>query len=437
MVSFAAAIGAGTLVLLLPFSTASGNPPGLLTALFTATSAVCVTGLVVVDTGSYWSPFGQFTIMVLFQLGGLGFMTLASLVVLAVSRRIGLKRILVAQTERRSLSLGDVRSVLRGVALITLVVESCVAAVMTGQLMVTYDYPLGRALWHGTFHAISAFNNAGFGLYEDSLMRFVSDPVISGALILAIVIGGFGFPVFIDLYHHFRAPQRLRLHMHLSLHSRLTLVTLALLLVVGFVAVLGLEWRNQATLGPMAWHEKGIAGAFTAVTPRTAGFNVVETGALTNETLFIVMVLMFIGAGSAGTSGGIKVSTFVVIGLVILTELRGQGDVNAFGRRIPYSQQRQAITVAALSLGVVVVVTLILLSDAGFPFIHSVFESTSAFGTVGLSMGITPDLPPLSQIGVMATMLIGRVGPATLGSALVLRRRMAPFRYPEEGPIIG
>jgi potassium uptake TrkH family protein len=448
VVAFVSAIAAGTAVLVLPISTADGHAAGLLDALFTATSAVCVTGLVVVDTGSHWSGFGQVVIMVLFQVGGLGFMTLASLIVLAVSRRLGIRATLATQTERRSLSLGDVRSVLKGVAVVTLIIEASVWLMLTVRFMTTYHYSLGKALWHGLFHAVSAFNNAGFGLYSDSLVQFASDPLVTIPIMVAIIIGGLGFPVMVDLYRHLRTPQRIRLHMHLTLHSRLTLVVTGILLAAGLFVVLLFEWRNPATLGPMSLPEKGLAGVFSAVTPRTAGFNVIETGDMTNEGLLSTIVLMFIGAGSAGTSGGIKVGTFALIGLVILSELRGRPDVVAFGRRIPQALQRQATTVAALSMGVVVVTTLAMLASFSYltprevpegevQMIHALFESTSAFGTVGLTTGITGALPPVSELLLVGTMLIGRVGPATLGAALVLRRRPVQYRYPEEGPIIG
>lgn len=448
VVAFVAAIAVGTTVLSLPISTADGKHTAFLDALFTATSAICVTGLVVVDTGTHWSLFGKIVIMMLFQLGGLGFMTLASLIVLAVSRRLGIRHTLAAQTERRSLSYGDVRSVLRGVAVITLVVEVTVWLILTVRLMAAYDYSLRRALWHGLFHSVSAFNNAGFALHSDSLMRFANDPVVTIPMMIAIVIGGLGFPVLVDIYRHRQVPRHLRLHMHLRLHTRLTLAMTGVLLLVGLVTILGFEWSNPATLGPMSVPEKGLAGTFSAITPRTAGFNVIETGAMSDEGLLSTIVLMFIGAGSAGTSGGIKVGTFALIGLVIFSELRGSEDVNAFGRRIPHAVQRQATTVAALSMGVVVITTLAVLVSFDYMgsrtvlghevlLVHTLFEATSAFGTVGLSMGITPGLPPFAQLLVIGTMLIGRVGPATLGAALVLRRRPTPFRYPEEGPIIG
>jgi Trk-type K+ transport system membrane component len=292
-------------------------------------------------------------------------------------------------------------------------------------------------LWHGLFHSVSAFNNAGFSLHATSLVRFGGDPLVTVPVMVAVVTGGLGFPVMVDIFRHVRRPGRVRTHLRLTLHSRLTLWVSAILLGAGFVMVLLFEWRNPATLGPMPWQEKGLVGLFTAVTPRTAGFDVIPTGSMTDEGLLSTMVLMFIGAGSAGTSGGIKVGTFAVIGLVILAELRGRADVDAFDRRIPPAVQRQATTVAALSVGVVVAVSMVVLVSGDFPLMPSLFEATSAFGTVGLSTGITAALPAVTQLTLAATMLVGRVGPATLGAALVLRSRPTPFRYPEEGPIIG
>jgi trk system potassium uptake protein len=430
VVAFIVAIAIGTMLLWLPASSADGGSVPLLTALFTATSAVCVTGLVVVDTGTHWSPLGQVVVLLLIQLGGIGFMTLMSLIVMIMSGRLGLRRTLAVHRERSALSLGDIRAVLRGVVLVTVAVEAVAAIILSLRLALTYDYSLGRALWHGVFHAVSAFNNAGFSLYPDSLARFADDVLLTGVVMVAILIGGLGFPVLVDLYRRRRSRQ-------LTLHSRLTLTMSGVLVLFGLVGVLIFEWRNPATLGPMDVGQKGLAGLFTAITPRTAGFSVIETGAMTEEGLLSTIFLMFIGAGSAGTSGGIRVTTFALLILVVLSELRGHGDVNAFGRRIPPALQRQATTVAALGLTVVLVVNLVIAMSMDASLITSLFEAVSAFGTVGLSTGLTPELAGIAQIGIIMTMLIGRVGPATLGSALILRKRARQFRYPEEGALVG
>lgn len=428
---FVAVILVGTALLLLPASTASGASTSPLDALFTATSAVSVTGLAVVDTGTHWSGFGQAVLLVLIEVGGLGYMTVSSLVVLLLSRRLGLRRQLVASAERGVLSLGDVRQVLTGLAIITVSVQAVVAVVLAFRFWWGGDMSAGAAAWSGVFHSVSAFNNAGFSLYADSLVGYSSDWMILVPIMCSIVIGGLGFPVLIDLR---RVGRRLRL---LTLHSKVTIVGSAALLVVGFVVLTAMEWTNPGTLGPMNVPDKVLNGTFSSVAPRTAGFNTVDVGSMRPESLLVTVALMFVGAGSAGTSGGIKVSTFMVLALVIWSQLRGDSDVTGFHRRIPELTQRRAITVALLAVGLVLTGAAVLLTSGQFSLDDSLFEVVSAFGTVGLSTGITTTLPAIDQLAVIALMLIGRVGPLTLGAALVLRARPSRFRLPEEGPLIG
>lgn len=429
--AFVLAIAVGTALLALPAATTGPGRLGTGDALFTATSAVCVTGLSVVDPGTQLSGFGQAVLAVLAQLGGLGFMTMASLIALLLARRLGLWLSLVATAERSTLELGDVRRVLRGVAIVTVTVEAIVAAILTVRFSTTYDYPLGEAAWHGVFHAVMAFNNAGFALYPDSLNGFATDVVVTGPIMVAIVIGGLGFPVLVDLAVRGRNRRRL------SLHTKLTLWATAGMLVTGFLFLLAAEWSNPATLGSHPPAAKAWLGLFASVTPRTAGFHTITPADMTAEGLLGTTFLMFIGAGSAGTSGGIKVGTFVLLGLVILAELRGSRDVTAFGRRIPESVQRQALAVALLSVGAVAAVTLSLLALTEFDLRDVSFEAVSAFGTVGLSTGITPLLPDGGKLILVAMMLIGRVGPVTLFTALVLRYRPSVVREPQEAPLIG
>jgi potassium uptake TrkH family protein len=428
---FLVVIAAGTAALMLPWSTQAGRQTSLLDAAFTSTSAVCVTGLAVVDTGTHWSGFGQAVILVLVQVGGLGFMTVSSLLVLLVSRHLGLRRRLVTNTERESLSLGDLREVLLGVGIITVTVQSVVAVVLALRFWTTYGTGVGTALWSGVFHSITAFNNAGFSLYADSLIGFDSDWLVLVPIMGGIVIGGLGFPVLVDLR---RVRGRWR---SLTLHSKVTLAASGSLLVLGVVLLSALEWRNPGTLGPMPIQDKVLNGAFASVTPRTAGFNSIDIAAMEPESLLATIGLMFIGAGSAGTSGGIKVTTFAILALVIWSQLRGDPDVTGFHRRIPDSTQRRAITVSLLAVALVVSATGVLLVSAETDIGAALFEAVSAFGTVGLSTGITPTLPAVDQMVLMGLMLVGRVGPITLGAALVLRARPSRFRYPEEGPLIG
>ncbi len=435
MVGFLSVISVGTVLLALPWSTAPGRSTSPLEAAFTATSAVCVTGLAVVDTGTHWSGVGQAVLLALVQVGGLGFMTVSSLLVMLLSKRLGLRRQLVTNTERSVLSLGDMRHVLAGLGLITLTVQTIVATALTLRFWLGQDMALGTALWSGVFHAVTAFNNAGFSLYPDSLVGFNSDVMVLVPVMAAVIIGGLGFPVLVDLR---RVGGRWRA---LTLHSKVTLAASAALLVVGFVLLIALEWSNPATLGPMGVPEKVLDGSFAAVTPRTAGFNSIDVGGMHAESQLVTMGLMFIGAGSAGTSGGIKVSTFAILALVIWSQLRGESDVTGFQRRIPDSTQRQAITVSLLAVALVIggagVILISVDAGAGITMGDALFEAVSAFGTVGLSTGITPALPPIDQVALMLLMLVGRVGPITLGAALVLRSQASRFRLPEEGPLIG
>lgn len=431
--AFVVAIAIGTALLLLPFSTQSGTSTDPLTALFTASSAICVTGLAVVDTGTYWSGFGQLVLLVLVQLGGLGLMTIASIIAMVVSRRLGLRMALIASRERSTLNLGDVRRVLQGVALVTLGIEAVAAALLALRFRFAYDYSWSDAGWHGLFHAVTAFNNAGFSLYADSLTRFATDAVVIGVVSAAIIVGGLGFPVLVDLYEH----RRSRRWPQLTLHSRMTIVATACLLVAGVIWVGVAEWTNPATLGGAAWWDKGLMAGFASVSPRTAGFNSIDVASMTDVGLLGTMVLMFIGAGSAGTSGGIKVGTFSVLALLVWSQLRGTDDVTVFRRRISGLVQREATTVILLGFASVVMAVVVLLASSPFPLRDAAFEAVSAFGTVGLSTGITPLLGGVSQLALVAIMLIGRVGPVTLGMALVLKRRDARVRYPEEAPLIG
>lgn len=443
VVVFVSAIFAGTLLLLIPVSTVPGESTTVLEAAFTATSAVCVTGLAVVDTGTHWSGFGQAVVLALIELGGIGFMTIASLILLAVSRRLGLRQTMVTRTERGALALGDVRRVLVRLAVITAVVQGSVAAWLALRLWATYDEPAGQAVWSGVFHSISAFNNAGFSLYADSLTRVRSDPGVMIAVMAAIIIGGLGFPVLADLDKRVLrtgSSRRRRIIQRwdaLTLHSKVTLATTAALLALGTIVLGILEWANPATFGPMGVADKALNSVFASVSPRTAGFNTVVVGDMHPASLLVTVTLMFIGAGSAGTSGGIKVGTFSILAMVIWSEVRGEREPTGFRRRIPATTQRQAITVALLAVALVVGGTVGLLISRDTEIGEALFETVSAFGTVGLSTGVTPSLNAWDDLVLMALMLIGRVGPITLGAALVLRRRPTVSRVPEEAPLIG
>lgn len=428
---FLLAILCGTALLSLPAAHAHGESAPWITAFFTAVSAVSVTGLVVVDTGTYWSTFGQVVIMVLFQLGGFGMMTLATLLGLLVNRSFRLRAKLIAQAESHVLGLGGISSVAKLVLVVTLFMELAVTVLLTLRLHLAYGLGWGDAAWSGLFHAVSAFNNAGFSIHGDGLIRYSTDALILTPVMSAIVIGGIGFPVLYDLRSKWSDPR------HWSLHTKLTLSGTAVLLAGGFLAVLLFEWSNPGTLGPMVWADKMLSAAFISVSARTAGFNAIDIAALTHESWALHYFLMFIGGGSAGTAGGVKVGTVVILALLVIAEIRGRPDVEAFGRRVGSSAQRQAITVLVLGSALVVLGTLVILRDTDIPTDQVIFEVISAFGTVGLSTGITADLPETSQLMLTLLMYVGRVGTITLAASLALGEHRMPYRYPEEHPIVG
>jgi potassium uptake TrkH family protein len=431
--AFAGAILVGTGLLMLPAARRPGTATSAVDALFTATSAVCVTGLAVLDTPTHWSAFGQVVILALIQLGGLGVTTFASVGVLVVSRRLGLRQRIFAQASTGVLSLGDVRRLLRWIVTVTFACEAVVTAALALRLWWAYDERPADALWFGLFHAVSAWNNAGFALYSDSLVGFVADPWVCGVVGLAVIGGGIGFPVILELWDRRTRPRR-----RFSLHVRLTLWGTAVLVVGGAVAVLAIEWSNPATLGPLGVLAKGVAALFAGVTPRTAGFNTLDYGAMNEASLLVTMVLMFVGGGSASAAGGIKVSTFAVIALVAWAEYRGDADPSAFRRRVPSVSQRQAVTIGVTYAAVGALATLALLgSDRALTLGDAAFESFSALSTVGLSVGITPTLGDAARLVLVGIMFVGRLGTITIGSALVAREQRRLFRYPEERPLVG
>lgn len=431
--AFLATIGLGTLLLMLPWASASGQSAPWLTALFTATSAVCVTGLAVVDTGTYWSPLGQGMLMALFQLGGFGMMTSAALMGLLVGRRLGLRTRLLLQSETHALSMGDVRSVVRMVLVVTVVCELTVALWLALRFGATMDLGWSQALWHGAFHAVSAFNNAGFSTWPDSVMRHVTDGWVLVPLMLAIVLGGLGFPVLTELWVN-----RRNRNARWSVHTTLTIWGSAGLVVIGTVSLWLVERENAGTLEPLGLADQWLAALFTSVSARTAGFNALDIGALQTESLVLHYVLMFIGGGSAGTAGGVKVTTFFLLLLIVWTEIRGRADVEFRGRRIGVPVQRQALTILvlsgmALSIGLLAIVPM---ADH-IPLEKLMFEVVSAFATVGLSTGITADLPAGAQMVLIALMYVGRVGVVTLALALAINQVPRAYRFPEEKPIVG
>ncbi|CAI7979567.1 trk system potassium uptake protein [Frankia sp. Hr75.2] len=430
VLGFVVTVAATALLLLAPVATESGRTTSPLVAVFTATGAASG-ALAVVDTGAHWTTFGEVVIVGAVQLGGLGFMTSASLLGLLVSRRLGVRIRLLAAAETQSFGLGDVRRVVRAVALVTVTVEAVIAAVLFLRLWLTYDRSPARAAYESVFHSITAFNNAGHSLYSDNLTGFVADPVVILAVTGGVILGGLGFPVLFELRHELRTPR------YWSLHTRVTLLGYGILAVGGLIAIAATEWRNAATLGAHGVGDKLLAASFASINARTAGFSSIDYADVDASTLVVTDVLMFIGGGSASTAGGIKITTFMILFYAILAEARGDETVDAFNRQISPAALRQALAVALLGVALLVVGTLCLLSVSDHPLDQVLFEVTSAFGTVGLSTGITDELPAFGQCVLIMLMFIGRTGPIAVASALALRERRRLYRLPEERPIVG
>lgn len=432
--AFLAGMAAGTLLLMLPIARAGGlsgaEGAPIITALFTATSALCVTGLTVVDTPAYWSVFGHVVIMLLVQAGGLGIMTGATLLGLLVTKQMPLRGRLMASAEMRSLDLGDVRHVLRLVVIATLVTEA-VLAIWLSLRFWSLGMPLGSALWNGLFHAVSAFMNAGFSTLPEGLAPHGGDLLLLTPLMIGVVLGGIGFPVLHELRLEWRQPQRW------SIHTKLTLWGSVGLTLLGLLAILLFEWSNPATLGREGFGGKLLGALFHSVMTRSGGFSTHDPAAMGPDSLLVSSGLMLIGGGSASTAGGIRITTFLLLGFVVWSEIRGRPDSVAFRRRISPDVQRQALAVVLTAVGTVSAALLFLASFVPAPVERIMFEVISAFATVGLSVGLSASMPPAGQLVLVAMMFIGRVGTVSLATALALRIRSTPYRYPEERPIVG
>lgn len=428
---FFTAVVVGTALLMLPIARQGPGGANWLDALFTATSSVCVTGLITVDTLTYWTPFGHVVILALIQIGGFGVMSFSALLGIVLARHLGLRTKIEVAKETKSAGVGHVGRVLIGVVKVSLLTEAVTALLLALRFFFGYGYGPGRAVWEGIFHAVSAFNNAGFALYTDNLVGFVGDPWICLPIAAAVITGGLGFPVLFELRRQYRRPARW------SMHTKIVLSGSATLLVAGTVFLTLVEWTNRATLGDLSSGQRLLAAFFQAVIARTAGFNSIDISQMHPVSWMGTDILMFIGGGPAGTAGGLKITTFAVLFFILWTEIRGGTAVNIFGKRLSQSVYRQAITVVLLALALIVISTMALMFISDFGQERLLFEVVSAFGTVGLSTGITAGLPPAGQLILVALMFIGRLGPVTLASALALRSRVPHYEYPTERPLIG
>jgi len=416
--AFLVVIGVGTILLMLPAASAAGTwtEPGV--ALFTATSAVSVTGLTIVETGTAWSPLGQVIIALLIQVGGFGFMTGSTLLLfILVGRRTSLSDRLMVQASTDAPELGSVTALVRRVALFTLVVEGT-GAVVLAIAFLAHGEDVITSLWWGVFHAISAFNNAGFDLFGDgtSLAMFEGEVGVLVPIAVLILLGGLGFAIVADA----AAKRR---WVRLALETKIVLLTTTAIVVVGALSIGAIEWDNPATLGALPPIERPFSALFEAITVRTAGFTVLPTGQLIDETLFVAIAMMFIGGASGSTAGGIKVNTFSVLLIAIVSTVRGDPAPMALGRRISPVIIYRAIAVALLSVAVVFLLAFCLGLMTTAPFIDVLFESVSALATVGASVGVTADASTPARMLLVVAMFIGRLGPLTFVLALAARER--------------
>jgi len=436
LILFIVLITVGTVLLMLPMAANDGSATRFIDALFTATSAACVTGLVVLDTATHWSPFGQVVILLLIQAGGFGIMAGSTLLLaIFIGRRTTLRDRVVVQESLGGLQLGTVTTLIKRIAIFTLAAEAIGAVILSISFMAGPEagpqwHPLG--IWWGIFHSVSAFNNSGFDLTGGfrSLTPFVDDWAVLLTIAVLLVLGGLGFAIVGDALGKRRWAR-------MALETKLVLsATLALLL--GGALLIGLtEWANPATLGALPPEQRFLNAFFESATLRTAGFTALDTSALFDATLFVVMALMFIGGASGSTAGGIKVNTFSVLLVAILSTVKGQPSAIAFGRRIQHTIVYRALAVALLSIAFVFVIGLGLTLTTEATFVQTLFEAVSAFGTVGASTGITRELSDPARLITVFAMFVGRLGPLTLVLALAARARPIPYRPAVESVRIG
>ncbi|MCP1307606.1 TrkH family potassium uptake protein [Paenibacillus tyrfis] len=434
VIGFAVIILLGATLLSLPISSASGQPTLFIDALFTATSATCVTGLVVVDTGSHYSMFGQIVIISLIQVGGLGFMTMATLFAFVLRKRISLKERLILQEAMNQGSMEGIVRLIRRVIVYSLTIEFVAAVIFS--IRWSFDLGIAKGIYFGIFHAISFFNNAGFDLFGSvvapftSLTTYADDWIVNIVSMSLIILGGIGFVVMSDVVDY-------KKHKRLSLHSKVVLSATGFLIVIGAIVIFIFEFTNQKTLGSLNWSGKILASFFQSVSPRTAGANSVDIGAMRQASQFFIIILMFIGASPGSTGGGIKTTTFTTLIGAMIAMIRGKEDIVLFHYRLGKDRILKAITLTMIALFLVIFVTMLLTTTESQSFLKLLFEVTSAFGTVGLTMGVTPELSFFGKIMISLTMFAGRLGPLTLAYALGPKAEKELYRYPEGKITIG
>ena len=430
---FATVILIGTMLLMLPASSLDNQSVGFVNALFTATSAVCVTGLVVVDTGTHWTTFGKTVILLLIQIGGIGFMSMATLFAVLLGKKISLKeRLIIQQAVGQNTLSGVVKFSLYMLGL-TFMLESIGALLLSFRFIP--EYGVLKGIGYSIFHAVSAFCNAGFDLIGNgrSLTPYVNDPLITLTIGTLIILGGIGFAVIVDVFSNFKKKR-------FTLHTRIVLTMTVFLLATGTLLFLIFEWNNINTLGALTIPDKLMASFFQSLTTRTAGFNTIDTAGLTNGSKLLTIILMFIGGSPASTAGGIKTVTFGIILIMALTVIEGKDRVGIFKRDISYSIVNRAITIAVIAMILLITITMAMtVIESQFEFMDILFEVASALGTVGLSTGVTPELSDTGKLLIIFTMFSGRVGTLTIAFALANRQQNYKnlIQYPEEKVIVG
>lgn len=434
VIGFALMILIGALLLNLPIASFNGESIGFINALFTSTSAVCVTGLVVVDTGTYWSTFGKTVILILIQMGGLGFMTMATMFFVLLGKKISLKERLIMQEALNQYSLAGIVRFTKYILIGTFIIEMLGAFFLS--LRFVPQYGIQKGIFYSLFHAISAFCNAGFDIIGGgrNLMPYVTDPIVNIPIWMLVIIGGIGFSVIVDINNNYKNMKSL------SLHTKMVLVMTVFLLSTGFFCFLILEWRNPATLGELSFGGKILAAFFQSMTTRTAGFNTIPLKEMTNASKMLTMVLMYIGGSPASTAGGIKTTTLGVILFTVFSVVRGKEETELFHRRVSRDLVNRALTVAVIGLMLIMLITMILMvTEKNLSFEAILFETISAFGTVGISLGITSELSNIGRLVIIFMMFVGRVGPLTVAFALARRQRKNKgiIRYPEGKILVG
>lgn len=437
-IGFAAVILTGGLILSLPISSQSGEFTNFLDSVFTATSAVCVTGLVTIDTGSHWNYFGKTIIAILIELGGLGFMSVTTLVALVIGKKITLKERLVMQEAYNAQNLQGIIRLVRYILIFTFGVQVTAALVLMTQFIPEFGF--GKGIYYGIWHSISAFCNAGFDLFGNditgkyqSLTLRNTNKIVMLTVGNLIVVGGLGFSVWLELWNNRKKPKMLK---RLSLHAKVVLLLTGILIFGGALVFLMLEWNY--TLTGMTFGDKLINAWFASITPRTAGFNSVNTTDMAPASRFITMLLMFIGGSPGSTAGGIKTTTFGIVIFTIFCVLKGREDTELFGKRLSKGTVYKAIAVFSIGLTLILFDVIILsITESGASLEHIMYEVFSAFGTVGLTLGITPGLTSIGKVVILLTMYLGRVGPMTVMLALANIKAPAAIKYPEDNLLIG